>query len=59
MLCYASLYVSLSIIIIMHYADFFAGYSRGGSVTPVTIVAAITIVNVFMGELDLIDGWIE
>jgi hypothetical protein len=54
MLCYRS-----SIIIIMHYADFFAGHSRGGSVTPLMIKAAITMVNWFMGGLDLIDGWIE
>jgi hypothetical protein len=53
MLCYASLYVSSfvsrsSIIIIMHYADFFAGHSRGGSVTSLMIKAAITMVNRFM-----------
>ena len=48
-----------SIIIIMHYADFFAGYSRGGSITSVRIVAAIMMANRFMGGLDLIDGWIE
>lgn len=46
-----------SIIIIMHYADFFAGHSRGGSVSPLRIVVAITMVNRFVGGLDLIDGW--
>jgi len=46
-----------SIIIIMHYADFFAGHSRGGSVTSLMIKAAITMVNRFM--LGLVNGWIE
>jgi hypothetical protein len=61
LLCYASLYVSSSvsrssITIMLYYADFFAGHSRGGSRTHLRIVAAITMVNRFMSGLD---GWIE